>query len=144
MSKIQTVFGFLDKSKTIYAYCIYCSCQSLCHIVPSCLLRVYSTSLNHTLLFHYDPPLLVHGFKVHKSILRQQKRRRALRLLVTVYRWLDYSKDFRRSKTRSIQFSLILILHESRSYRNAPLQTCITCPFTCLPISEARNRHAFA
>jgi hypothetical protein len=32
----------------------------------------------------------------------------------------------------------------SRSYRNAPLQTCITCPFTCLPISDARKRHALA
>ena len=28
--------------------------------------------------------------------------------------------------------------------RNAPLQTWITWPFTCFPMSEARNRHAFA
>ena len=35
----------------------------------------------------------------------------------------------------------IMLLHD---YRNAPLQTWMTCPFTCLPMSEARKRQAFA
>ena len=100
--------------------------------------RVLKANPDITLEYYLSPHTgrrIIYFFNNTKSLSVAEVHQRRQGLLFSQRKLFLNANSY-----RSILYGITL----PYDYRNAPLQTWMTCPFTCLPMSEARKRQAFA